>query len=77
MAKKTNTLPVGKAKPIPVKIVNDSPKSSPVEYDDSKWRAEDALRTIQRAEELKSDKKLMSNVKKLASEQVKNLKKFC
>lgn len=65
-----------KVKPIPVKIVSepcDSPKST---YDDSKWRAQDGLRTIQEAERIKADKPLMNNIKKLAQEQVASLKKF-
>lgn len=39
--------------------------------DDMRWRAEDALRTISRAEEHKRDKHLMRHVKKLAKSHVK------
>lgn len=42
-----------------------------------KWRAEDDLRTIQRAEEVKSDKSRMNMVKTLAKEQTEALKKIC
>lgn len=38
-----------------------------------KWEAQDALRTITRAEEIKRDRALMSEVKKCAREQVKSL----
>lgn len=65
-------------KPIPVKIVHDTeavnqaPKKN--EYD--KWRAEDDLRALQRAAEIKADKTRMSHVKKCANEQLKALKKI-
>lgn len=42
---------------------------------DRKYRAEDALRTIQRADEVRRDKGLMRDVKKLAKEQVRILNK--
>lgn len=38
-----------------------------------KWEAQDALRTITRAEEIKRDRSLMAEVKKCAREQVKSL----
>lgn len=38
-----------------------------------KWEAQDALRTITRAEEIKRDRGLMAEVKKCAREQVKSL----
>lgn len=41
-----------------------------------RYAAEDGLRAIQRAEEIKSDTRLMSDIKSLAKEQVNNLKKF-
>ena len=81
MAKKSK-LPVeplkaGK-KPIPVKIVNDGPMETKAhESNERKWKAEDALRDIERAEAHKRDKALMSDVKKLASEKVASLKKIC
>lgn len=79
MAKK-NKLPVeplkaSKTKPIPVKIVSDV-ATSPVD-NDKKWRAEDALRDIQRAKKHEQDKELMRDVKKLAKDQVNSLKKIC
>lgn len=39
--------------------------------EDMRYRAEDALRTISRAEEHKRDKELMRHVKKLAKSHVK------
>lgn len=41
-----------------------------------RYAAEDGLRAIQRAEEIKTNKQLMSDIKSLATEQVNNLKKF-
>lgn len=62
-------------KPIPVKIVNDTPKTSYSE-EDKKWRAQDDLRALQRAEEIRADKSRMSAVKSCVSEQLKTLKKI-
>jgi hypothetical protein len=78
MAKKTTKLPVAN-------ITADYPSTACKPYKPSKeeqerqrrYAAEDGLRAIQRAEEVKSNKQLMSDVKALASEQVNNLKKFC
>jgi hypothetical protein len=75
-----NKLPVqklsAKAKAaVPVKIVSDSPMESTAER--RNWRAEDALRDIERAEAHKSDKSLMSDVKKLAQDKLAALKKIC
>lgn len=38
-----------------------------------RWEAEDALRTITRAEEIKKDRGLMAHVRRCANEQMKNL----
>lgn len=38
-----------------------------------RWQAEDALRTITSAEEIKKDRGLMAHVRKCANEQMKNL----
>ncbi len=80
-----NKLPVeklvsSKSKPIPVKIVNDAPTASTdksYEARERKYRAEDALRDIERAEGHKRDKSLMGDVKKLAQDKVKSLKSIC
>ena len=66
---------VGSKKPVPVKIVSDAPQAH-IESD-MKWRAQDALRDIQRAEKHKADAKLMKQVKQLAREDLKALKKIC
>ena len=72
-------LPVQKLKaskkPVPVKIVSDAPEA--FTKSDNKWRAEDALRDIERAEKHKRDKSLMADVKKLAQDKVKALKDLC
>lgn len=44
--------------------------------DDMKYRAQDALQTIKRAEEYKSDKILMKHVKACAKQEMKALKKL-
>lgn len=66
----------GKQKPVPVKIVYDSPEVTK-SYDDMKYRARDALSTLSRAEEIKRDKPLMKAVKAEARNQVKSLSKVC
>jgi hypothetical protein len=48
-----------------------------MDADDRKWKAEDALRTLMRAEELKKDKKLMSDVQKMAKEQAAKMSGLC
>ncbi len=52
---------------------NKSPSMAVVMEDD--WEAQDALRTLTRADEIKGNKKLMSKVKKEAVKQEKVLKK--
>lgn len=70
-------LKASKSKPIPVKIVSDSPKSTAYAKEDQKWRAEDDLRTLQRAKEVENDKARMKAAKAIAKEQMQNLKKIC
>ena len=43
--------------------------------EDRKWKAEDALRTLNRADEIQRDGKLMADVKKLAQQQIQSLVK--
>lgn len=62
-----------KAKPVPVKIVSDAPSNG---YD-KKWQAEDDLRALQRAEEIRKDKERMKAAKDCAKEQMNNLKDLC
>lgn len=53
--------------------------STPREDDERerKYKAEDALHTLQRSEEIRKDKSLMKDVKKVAKERIKNASKFC
>lgn len=61
-------------KAIPVKIVSEP--CMPDQSENKKWRAQDALRDIQRAEGYKNDKALMKDVKALAKEQMASLSKL-
>lgn len=66
------------AKAVPVRIVHDEVAPSKVDNSrERKWKAEDALRDIERAEGHKRDAALMGDVKKLAKERVDSLKKIC
>lgn len=40
---------------------------------DETWQVEDALRTLERAEQIKRDPKLMPKVRKLAKERLKDI----
>lgn len=44
---------------------------------EKKYQAEDDIRTLQRAEEIKKDKSRMNAVKQMAKSQVQDLKKIC
>ena len=44
---------------------------------EKKWRAEEDIRTVQRAEEIKRDKSRVAEMKKVAKEQINDLKKVC
>lgn len=46
---------------------------SPVKDDEKKWRAEDALRTLERAEEIRSDGSLMRDVEYCRQDRMKKL----
>ena len=79
MAKKSlpvEKLSASKKKPIPVKIVNDAPISKYAD-EDKKWRAENDLRTLQRAKEIENDKARMQAAKNIAKEQKAALEKIC
>lgn len=41
--------------------------------EDKKWRAEDALRTLTRAEEIRGDKSLMKDVERCRQEKMREL----
>lgn len=72
MVKKSATK--GKQKPVPVKIVSDQISTS--DYD-KKWRAQDDLRALQRAEEIRRDKSRMSAAKAEAKAEMKRLSSVC
>lgn len=67
-----------KQKPVPVKIVDSGPTTSPA-YDkqERNWRAESDLRTISEANQIMRDKSRMSAVKQVAKEQMKTLSSVC
>jgi 4-hydroxyphenylpyruvate dioxygenase-like putative hemolysin len=56
-------------------VDNAIAKVSPGYAEDMGWKADDAMRTIARAEEHKADKPLMKAVKKKASDLVKAVAK--
>lgn len=58
-----------------VKAVNGLAAISP--DDARRYRAEEAMRTLQRAEEHKKDRGLMSDVRKLAKQHVATMSKLC
>lgn len=64
-----------KQKPVPVRIVYDSPKDCAVAPSRGidKYEAQDALRTLQRAEEIRGNKALMKAAKTEATKQIKAL----
>lgn len=77
MAKKklpVEPLKATKTKPVPVKIVSEPGISS---REDQKWRAEDDLRTLQRAKEIENDKARMKAAKEIAKSQMNALKNIC
>ena len=51
-------------------------RSKESEAHERRWKAEDALRDLERAEGHKRDKGLMSDVKALAKEKINSLKKL-
>lgn len=68
----------GKQKPVPVKIVSDYPETASINKgEQDKYRAQDALRTLQRAEEIKRDKPLMRAAKAEAKSMMKQLSTVC
>lgn len=80
MAKK-GKLPVASAKPVPVHIVpsdvNTVQEDAKYKERERKYRAEDDIRTMKQAEEIRKDKERMKAMKQVAREQVKDLKKIC
>jgi hypothetical protein len=59
-------------KSTPAKKVNTS-VSMPAKAEMRKWEIESAMNTLRRAEEIRKDAKMMTDVKKFAQEQIKML----
>ncbi len=72
MAKKSSKLPVDMPSPA---CTSYKPNKADVERE-RRYRAEDALRSIQRAEEVRKDKGLMREVKQYVKEQAKTVSKL-
>lgn len=87
MKKPASMKPVAKAggspKAAPAKMASKSSGSKatslgyPSGYDEKKYRTEDAMKTIMRAEELKKDRGLMRDVEAMAKEQAAKLSGLC
>ena len=85
MSHKSSMKPVAKAgggaKSAPKTVAKSTPKpvsvSGPAMADEKRWKTEDAMRTIMRAEELKKDKSLMRDVSAMAKEQAAKLSGLC
>ena len=72
--KKTTTrksTPTKKSSSIGISILGGNNKAEM-----KKWEIESAMNTLKRAEEIKTNSKMMTDIKKLANEQVKMLNKF-
>lgn len=61
---------------LPVATAEVARPSKESEARERRYRAEDALRALERAEECKRDSGLMKDVKKLAAEKMQALKKI-
>jgi len=72
-----NKLTNAMSKAVPVKIVNDTANVQSKPRGVDKWEAQDALRTLQRAEEIKANKALMKAAHKEAEQQRKQLDRVC
>lgn len=69
--------PVKSAPKAVSKSVPKPPSVGPYAAEDKRWKTEDAMRTLMRAEELKKDKGLMRDVEALAKEQAQKLSGLC
>lgn len=70
---------MGKRGPLPVNKLPtvDCPEPSKESKDrERRYKAEEGLRTLQRAKECEADKGLMRDIKALAKEEMKKLKKI-
>lgn len=47
-----------------------------INKEEQRWQAEDALRTLQRAEQIRKDKKLMASVRTVAKEQMQSIQRI-
>ena len=75
MARK-KLLPVNKLPTMSI-AANPAPKPSKTEMErERRYRAEDAMRDLERAEGHKKDKDLMADVKQIASEKIDCLKRI-
>lgn len=72
--KKSNSLPVASPVDMPSTALY-KPAKADVDRE-RRYRAEDGLKAIQRADEIKKDKGLLKDIKALVKEQVKALSKF-
>jgi hypothetical protein len=68
----TKKAPAKKSSP---KKTSSAKTSSPMLMSDRKWEAQDALRTLQRAQEIQANSKLMSMVKQEAKSQMATIAK--
>lgn len=73
LSKVVNTKSKAKQKPVPVKIVHDSPQVS----EDMSWRARSDMEALQRAAEIRADKSRMRAAEAEAKRQIKNLSRVC
>jgi hypothetical protein len=69
----TKKAPAKKSSP---KKTNSVKTSSPMLMSDRKWEAQDALRTLKRAQEIQANTKLMSLVKQEAKSQMATIAKI-
>lgn len=47
--------------------------SSPIVFDDAKWRAEEDMRTLTRAKEIEGDRARMAAAKRVAEQKIKEM----
>lgn len=76
MAKKSSMSPVVKAGGGKSRSTTTSSIDT-MRADEKRWKVEDAMRTLMRAEELKKDKTLMRDVECLAKDQAQKLSGLC
>lgn len=77
MAKKSSMSPVVKAGGGKARSTTTTSSIDTMRADEKRWKVEDAMRTLMRAEELKKDKALMSDVERMAKDQAQKLSGLC